>query len=345
MSFMRFPMANSCTLSPLWSALFLGAIVFGTLYSADRGRYFVYNNAMGRFHNQVENTISAIFWSQMTNRTLVFPGWVEYEMQGSRHIFAGAVPMEKYINVDIFKSYVRWMPLQDYTSRVLPQMKSSDIDIITDIPNEHYNGNFTFSYVHSRLTNSSATILQVNIPYRWSFPERTKINLLKAFQPTNYLVSVAKNWIDKFLRRPYLAIHLRKWEGACKMPSSHMEVYLQREVFAKNFTIFLASDGQDREAEILIRRKYHSISFTDDMSKYGMYASGLVDFYILASSDVFLANRRSTLSRNAFNYRFSLCGKSPISSANPLHKDPFCHNGFKLVVMHPLNKTKDYACR
>eukprot|EP00002_Diphylleia_rotans_P002190 TRINITY_DN11361_c0_g1_i1.p1 TRINITY_DN11361_c0_g1~~TRINITY_DN11361_c0_g1_i1.p1 ORF type:complete len:441 (+),score=54.49 TRINITY_DN11361_c0_g1_i1:186-1508(+) len=321
-------------------------------------QYFVFDHRTGRLNTQIQNYMAAMYWAKKLNRTLVIPGWDEHHcINSKRRINYGNVPFDRYFDWVYFKSrYPRVIKRDDYVKQVIPKLGSGQLKIRSDLkntPTEYANHH----QILIELSQENATHLGVGGLHKWYIPEHIQVLYMGFLKPRQEIIDEGQRWIDEKLKKPYAAIHLRRWEGKCTMPlediAEHIEKHYDRKVYA---SFFIASDRQDMTLTRDIRRRYHGSIYHNSSAIEGVYSLGMVDSYILSFASLLFSNRFSTMSLNANLTRVSLCNHpqhdedlchSEIESPwCPMAGQPnkWCNDTFKVVNLKPLHDRNIHKC-
>eukprot|EP00002_Diphylleia_rotans_P017178 TRINITY_DN3332_c0_g1_i1.p1 TRINITY_DN3332_c0_g1~~TRINITY_DN3332_c0_g1_i1.p1 ORF type:complete len:391 (-),score=43.23 TRINITY_DN3332_c0_g1_i1:609-1781(-) len=322
-------------------------------------KYFIFNHRIGRLNNQVQNYMVAFHWSSLLNRTLVIPGWDEHDcINAKTRIRYGNVPFEKYFEWDYLGAhYKKVIKEEEYKASVLRRLPQSEVVFLKQLKNARHGGLKNDGELLRVLKNISQVHLEVNVPYKWGVPQEVYLKFIRYFKPRQDVIEEAQRWTEKYLSRPYAAIHLRRWEGKCKMPVGEILQYIDNRYKKSEYkSFFVASDGQDKQLFNVVNSRYNGISYRNMSYLPGVYALGMVDSYILAFANLLFVNRFSSMSYNAYQNHFSLC-KNPYSEINlcgdvPINPwcipggqlNPWCTEKFQVVPMKPINSSDKYAC-
>jgi len=340
-----------------------------TAIKQDPKGYVVYCPCMGRFGNQMDHFLGSLGFAKNLDRTLVIPPWIEYlpGRSTTKH-----VPYKKYFKLEPLSSYHRVIDMETFMKELAPKVwpekersilcyvarngpEKNSCNAKDGSPFGPFWDNFKIDFVKSEFygpnmffnTESS----QEKSKWLKKFPSDkypvlaftgapAQFPVIKNFIPNQKYVEfsdeiskLAQDFIDKYLERPYIGVHLRNdidFKNACEhvedggsnfFSSAQCLGYNQQHGKITKELCFPSKKTILNQVEKAVKRtkakslfvaadKDHMINdFKKQLKQYKVnvvkYKSNhpQVDLAILSSSDLYIANCVSSFSAFTVRHR------------------------------------------
>ncbi|CAD5118937.1 DgyrCDS7612 [Dimorphilus gyrociliatus] len=340
-----------------------------TAIKQDPKGYILYCPCMGRFGNQMDHFLGSFGFAKNLDRTLVVPPWIEYRSgtSNTKH-----VPFTKYFKLEALQSYHRIIDMETFMKELAPKLwpekersvlcymarngpEKDSCNAKDGSPFGPFWDNFNINFVKSEFYGPDLYFASENNYDKKKWLERfsykkypvmaftgapAQFPVVKHYIPIQKYVEfsdeiskLAKEFINKYLEKPYIGVHLRNdidFKNACEhveeggsnffssaqclgydqqhgkiskelcFPSKKTILKQVEEAVKKTKakSLFVAADKDHMINEFRKHLKQYKVNVVKYTSNYPQ-----VDLAILSSSDLYIANCVSSFSAFTVRHR------------------------------------------